>query len=274
MIKNLPTFFMPELVATFIYCFYTQMTDSAYGGYLCPLNTGLLVYIIIVFNHTAAVVHFNPAVTAAFYVAKKISLSDVFYYFGAQLVGGLLGSGVAYLCYFMNAQITAEGQVVGFLNNAVDLAAHGNSSYQAIVSLYALDVKLPTADNPFAPHSTIILLSETITTGLLCLLATIAVYNPKTWKDGTGAFCIGLSVFVGITAGAKVGAGCLNPIRSDMPWGFFNWEKLMQNWTFNVGPMLGGIVAGLVYNVMYDEDLCEAVEKKDATDEELQELKK
>lgn len=56
MTVNLPKYFIPEVVATFIYCFFTQSWQPEFG-FLGPFMTGLSVYLIIVVNHTMAIVH-------------------------------------------------------------------------------------------------------------------------------------------------------------------------------------------------------------------------
>lgn len=244
MTVNLPKYFIPEVVATFIYCFFTQSWQPEFG-FLGPFMTGLSVYLIIVVNHTMAIVHFNPAVTVAFLVAKKIKTKDFWWYLLAQILGGLLGSAA---CYFLTYYSLETQLVATQSNNITNIQLSSDLNAAHIISTYALDVN-PNNHNPL-----IILISETITTGVLCLLATLACYNPKTFKDVTAPICIGVSVFLGISAGIRVGAGCLNPIRSSMPW-FCWYEKVLQNWTYNVGPMLGGIFSGVVYNFIYDEKL-------------------
>ena len=56
---------------------------------------------------------------------------------------------------------------------------------------------------------------------------------------------------LGIASGATNGGGCLNPIRSNMPWFY---EKFGDNWEFNIGPTVGALVSGYIYHIWYDED--------------------
>lgn len=222
-----PKFFYSEIIATFVYCFYTQLFNvpenvSIWG----PFCTGLLVYIIIITTHTMAIVHFNPAVTVAFQLSNKITLVESGWYYLAQFVGGYLGSLTATCC----------------------LVGSGSDSAAALAKM-TLNVN-PDAATPM------VFTSEIITTSILCLIATQACYNGKTWKDQTAPFAIGLSVFVGIVAGSGIQAGCLNPVRSMAPYAAHpgQWFQMVwDNLAFIAGPLLGGVLSALLYRVFYDE---------------------
>ena len=230
------------------------------ASFLGPFATGLLVYLIIIVFHASAIVHFNPAITLAFLGSKKISVIEGLYYFLAQLLGGLSGSGFCFLTIYLSVQSGAESGLNLDDSQLNRLKSGQNQNitfnfYQEIVESYALDVKTSGNQNSNTNFSWLaILISETITTSVLCLLATLCCYNPKTFTDQTGPLCIGISVFLGIIAGTKIGAGCLNPIRSDMPW-FMDFKKIYQNWTFNVGPCLGAGVSCCLFNFWFDESI-------------------
>lgn len=54
-----------------------------------PIVWGFMVFIMIILMGHVSGAHFNPAVTAAFALAKRIPLELMFLYWSSQLVGGL-----------------------------------------------------------------------------------------------------------------------------------------------------------------------------------------
>ena len=239
-----PAFFLPEILATMGYIFYTCMCPD-FGPYLGGLNTGMTVYMLVVLNHTIAPVHFNPALSICFLVTGKLKKLELCWYLLAQLIGGLMGSGFTYLIYWLSYN---DGfLVVPNLETNANASISSTEIFHEIVATYALDT--PKNANWIA-----VLLSEIWTSSMMCLLAAMTIYNRNTWAESTGILSIGVIVWMGIIAGQKVGAGCLNPIRSDMPWMFFNFEKLRQNWTYNVGPAVGGVLGAFFYGILYCED--------------------
>jgi len=256
MIKSPPRFFLPELLATFFYTYYTQ-TIALHGWdlFFGAFSTGFVVYCLIVINNTSAVVHFNPAVTVAFWIAKNgINYIEMFWYFGAQLVGGLLGTMFTYTITAADPKYTNFTEIAG----TYKLDQRTGDEYQTWQYILA------------------ILSTEIVGTFVLCLAATVCVYN-KMFKDPSGAMMIGMTVFLGISAGGSLGAGCLNPLRSAMPWMLMP-SKIMQNWVFMIGPMLGGALAGVFFNIHFfgfcaEKSECEKSEcEKSHDDEEKQDL--
>ena len=134
--------------------------------------------------HPICVVHFNPAITIACFCCRKIGWKETILYFLSQTIGGALGALFLWL---------ASSAVV-------------NYSHVAIVPSYALDV-------PEKANIASFLLSEAITSLGMCLTTLMVLYETS-FKDKTGVLHIGMSVFLGIAAGSRIGAGCLNPLRS------------------------------------------------------------
>lgn len=232
---NLPNFFYVEILATFFYIFLTHTQFPGVENIMFyAASTGLTVYLLIVLTHVKGVAHFNPAITLGIYFSGRMSFRLVIWYLLAQMIGGFTAS----FCVFE----------MGKANLAADLFRAGNETAilpADVISSYALDV------NHQANSWISILFGEIINSIHMCLIATIAIYNKKTFSDQTGALACGLSVALGIASSATTGGGCLNPIRSIMPW--FGC-KIMENWQFVFGPMIGAILSGPIFCVFYDED--------------------
>lgn len=53
-----------------------------------PLAWGGMVFIMIILMGHVSGAHFNPAVTAAFALAKRIPIDVMFFYWSGQMIGG------------------------------------------------------------------------------------------------------------------------------------------------------------------------------------------
>ena len=236
----IPKLFVYELFASFCYCCWTFFQPNPWGELLSwypAFTTGITVYVIIVMNNTTEVVHFNPAITLSFFVSGELGLLKSLWYILAQCIGGILAG------LFTWITIGVQEQPSQTLSKS--LSTDENGILSSVVKLYALDV----------PESLKVLpglMSETVFSGFMCVAALAAVYN-KTFNDGTGALMVGLNVFLGIGAGTKIGAGCLNPLRSAAPW-LLHPVHVYRNWIFMVGPLIGAVLAGILYRLMFKEE--------------------
>lgn len=55
-----------------------------------PLAWGLMVFLMIIAVGHISGAHFNPAVTLAFAVAKRIPASQIWFYWTSQIIGGVI----------------------------------------------------------------------------------------------------------------------------------------------------------------------------------------
>lgn len=179
------------------------------------LAIALAVY---AFGNTSGA-HLNPAVTVALAAVRRFPWSEVPAYVGAQLAGGLLGAALI---------------VAAFGGDAVDLGigqtsiATGTSYAQAIAA-------------------------EAIGTFLL-LTAIMALAVDRRAPGGWAGFMIGLSVAAAILVIGPLTGGSLNPARTFGPLligtiggGPTFWGDLPA---YVVGPLLGGVLAAVAYDVV------------------------
>ena len=59
---------------------------------------GLVVTGLVYVFQKVSGAHFNPAVSLAMCIIKKITLKEFFYYFGAQFIGSMIGSALVAFC--------------------------------------------------------------------------------------------------------------------------------------------------------------------------------
>lgn len=166
--------------------------------------------------------HFNPAVSFGFAVAGRMNWLLMLGYWVAQLLGGIVGA--ALVLYFYGTD-TGVGASVGSLTNTDAWAA---VLLEAILTFILVTTVLFVTRNP--------------------MLAVIS------------GLAIGLVLtFAYLAAGPLTGAS-MNPARSLGPAIFSN--NMGSYWIYVVGPLLGALVAALVYKLFtIDWNCCDAVDE-------------
>ncbi|XP_028566442.1 aquaporin-5-like [Podarcis muralis] len=170
--------------------------------------------------------HINPAVTVALLVAQKISVVRSVAYVVAQMLGAIAGAGVIH-------QLT-PADIRGTL--AVN-ALHNNTGAGQAVAV------------------------ELILTFLLVLCVFASTDSRRTDVVGSPALSIGLSVTVGHFLGIYFTGCSMNPARSFGPAVIM--ANFQDHWIFWVGPLAGGIVASLIYNIILAPDTRSLSERLD-----------
>jgi MIP family channel proteins len=153
--------------------------------------------------------HLNPAVTAAFLFTGKINPLLAVLYMGSQVLGGLSGASL-------------------LKNIAPD---HGGS---LSVTQVHPDVTLAQAFGV-----------EAIITFVLVMTIFSCVDSKRKDLGGSFPLQIGIAVVCGGLFGGHFTGGSMNPARSFGPAAITgNWK---DHWVYWVGPMTGGILAGMIY---------------------------
>jgi aquaporin Z len=156
--------------------------------------------------------HYNPAVTIAMFVTRRIDLPKAIAYILAQLAGALAAAGVLTLT-FRDLE-----------RNAVNLGVP------------AVGANL-TAGNAFV--------MEMVLTFFLVLVIFGTAVDTRTPKVISG-LCIGLTITMDILAGGAVSGAAMNPAR------WFGPAIVQQEWSdlwiWWAGPIIGAVVAAVLYN--------------------------
>ncbi|XP_057713503.1 aquaporin-4 [Corythoichthys intestinalis] len=161
--------------------------------------------------------HINPAVTAAMLVTKKVSVVKGLLYIVAQMVGAIAGSGFMYL-------VTPTGRrgALGVCKVQGDLTVGHGLLVELLLTLQLVFTIFATCD------------------------------AKRTDLSGSASLAIGLSVTIGHLFGIPYTGASMNPARSFGPavvTGNFD-----QHWVYWVGPVLGAVVAGLLYEFLFCPD--------------------
>ena len=210
-----------EFLGTFYLCFAgiaailssTPAVGSGAGIVGIALAHGLALSVAVNVFGGISGAHFNPAVTAGFFVTGRLPASRVAPYVVAQLLGATAAAAACRALFPIEAVAQAQ-----------------------------LGIPLP------APWATtgVVLAAEFVMTFLLMT----SIFGTAVDGRGTvvkiGGFGIGLTVAFDILAGGAVTGASMNPARSFGPAAVLNvWS---WHWAYWVAPIAGACTAALIYD--------------------------
>lgn len=223
--RSLVAEFIGTFALIFIGCGSVVMAGNALGS--AP-NAGL-VAVALAFGLTFAVIvsaigpvsggHINPAVTAGLWITGQIDTIKAATYWVAQLLGAVV------------AALALQLIMPSALNEAVKLGT-------------------PEVNTGAGMGVGAAVVLEAILTFFLVFVVYGTAVNPTGAFDKLAGFSIGLVVTFGMLAGGPMTGGAMNPARWFGP--ALVSGTWTDSWVYVVGPLAGGIVAGLVGQVVFD----------------------
>lgn len=95
--------YLYEFIGTFFLTLTIGMSvlGANNAGALAPLAIGSILAVFVYAGGHISGAHYNPAVSLAVYIRGKLSSQDLFFYWGAQILAGLVGG--ALTLYFKGA---------------------------------------------------------------------------------------------------------------------------------------------------------------------------
>lgn len=168
--------------------------------------------------------HLNPAISVGLAVGKRFAWSEVIPYIVAQVLGGILASAVLYVIASGKDGFSLSG---GFAANGY--GAHSPGGYSMLAGFVA----------------------EVVLTCLFVLV--IHGATDKRAPAGFAGIAIGLMLTLTNLVGIPVTNASINPARSTGPAIFVGGWAVEQLWLFWVAPIIGGIIAGLIYSGLFEE---------------------
>ena len=227
--SDLPKKCVAEALGTFMLCFIGAgaiVTDAAFGGIglvAIAVAHGLALSIAVSATMNVSGGYINPAVTVVMLVTGRINGSGAAAYIVSQLAGATI-AGVAVLLIFN-----------GVPGGADAVAATGLGT---------------PAPGPGVSAATA-LGTEIVLTALLVFAIFGTAVDRRAPK--IGGFGIGLTIAANILMGGPISGASMNPARTFGP-GLVGgvWSA---HWVYWVGPIVGALVAGLLYHhvVLADE---------------------
>ena len=216
--------YLAEFIGTFVLVFVACGTactvgcDAASGaGYaITALAFGLVIVAMAYSIGNVSGCHINPAVSIAMLVSKKMSLCDFLGYGIAQFLGAIAGAGVLKYIFSVGEAVDKTG---GLGSNA----------------LFQGDI-----------------LASVIIEVLLTFIFVIAILGvtSKTENGSVAGLVIGGALTLVHLIGIGLTGTSVNPARSFGPALLAGGEALSNVWVFIVAPLVGGVLAALVYKFL------------------------
>jgi len=219
--------YLAELIGTFLLVFFIcsvvilflatgQQPQFGTDFAVIGLVHAFLLFGLIVMFGVASGGHFNPAVTLAATVIKRISPVDAVIYMLAQLSGGVLGALLA------KGLLLDEGRATHY--GAATVSPLLGSNFRGSIV-------------------------EAIGTFCLVLVILAAVYSKKSVKDWA-PLAIGTTLGFIVMVGGPLTGGSFNPARWFGPALVGNeWGGV---WPYLAGPIVGSLLAAIVYRLVLE----------------------
>ena len=225
--------FISELVGTMLLVFFGCGTAVAVNTYLntalgvsipwslliVSLAFGLiLVALISVFGKISGC-HVNPAVSIACVINKRLSIFDCVYYVVAQIVGGIAGAGLIAMIF---GNTTSLGANFFEATTSISLGSMVTAQIALIVEI------------------------------ILTFTFVLTVLSATKKENCNSGLIIGLALTLVHLMGMVFTGTSVNPARSIGPALLTGEQAIAQLWVFIVGPLVGGVLAGLFNRIVLE----------------------
>lgn len=163
--------------------------------------------------------HLNPAVSFGLWSGGRFSITELAPYIGSQVAGGIAGAAVLYI--IASGQAGFDATAGGFASNGY--AAHSPGGYSLIAAL----------------------VTEIVMTFMFLMI--ILGATDKRAPQGFAPIAIGLGLTLIHLISIPVTNTSVNPARSTGVAIFQGGWALSQLWLFWIAPIVGAVLAGVVY---------------------------
>jgi aquaporin Z len=224
--------FLGTFTLVFIGCGTAVIAGSVVGGTLgIAFAFGLTVLAMVYAIGPISGCHINPAISIGMLVAGKMKGKDALMYIIAQCLGAIVGAGILWAI--------ANGIHGGYSLSGNKLGVNGyGAHYGGGYSLAAC------------------FLVEVVLTAIF--LFVIFGSTSKGAPKGFAGLSIGLSLVFIHLVGIPMTGTSVNPARSLGPAIFVRGDAISHVWLFLVAPVLGAIVAALIWKLFFDSGTEEA----------------
>lgn len=209
-----------------------ELVRDSFGPLGIALAHGLALAVAIAAVMKISGGHANPAVSIAYFVARRLSLRDLLGYIGSQLLGGLAAAFLVKRIFVASA-VNAVG--VGVPALGPDVGTFQGALIEVMLTFFLVFVIWGVAVDSRGPAS-------------------------------LAPFAIGLTVTFDMLVGGPFTGAAMNPARWLGPavasGQFANWGVWLA------GPILGALLASLVYETFFLEEVVAAPIDFDEDDEE------
>lgn len=223
--------YIAELIGTMVLVLFGCGSAAIAGAMLGTLGIALAFGLSIV--AMAYVIgdisgcHINPAVSIGMWIDGRMETNDLIMYIVFQCIGAIIG--IALLAVIINSAPSLGGYA------ATGLGQNGFGSASSV----GLDVVGA-------------ILVEIILT--FVFVFTVLGVTKKAENSAVAGIVIGLTLAFVHIMGIPLTGTSVNPARSLAPALFLGGQALQQVWVFILAPIVGAVIAGLLYKGLISED--------------------
>jgi len=219
--------YLAELIGTFVLVFFgcgaAVIAGTSLGVLGIAAAFGLAVLVMVYAIGPVSGCHINPAITVAMFVNGKIPSRDALLYIVVQCIGAIIAA--ALLLAVASGLPSYSLAVNGLGQNGYGIASPGG--YSMVSGL----------------------LAEIILT--FVFLMVIFGATSKAAPAGFAGIAIGLSLTLVHIVGIMITGTSVNPARSLGPALLVGGTALAQLWMFIIAPLIGAILAALVWKHLF-----------------------
>jgi aquaporin Z len=212
-----------ELVGTFVLvligCGIAVIAGKFIGFLGISLAFGLAVLAMVYAIGSISGCHINPAITVAMLVAGKIKWKDAIGYIVFQCIGAIIAAAILWAI------------------------AVGKADYSLVTN--GLGQNGFGAQSPAGYSMIACFIAEVVLT--LIFLLVVFGSTSKDAPKGFAGVAIGLALAFIHMVGIPITGTSVNPARSLGPAVFVGGEAIGQLWLFWVAPLIGGILAAIIW---------------------------
>ncbi|MDO5831701.1 MIP family channel protein [Methanobrevibacter sp.] len=224
--------YVSELIGTMVLvlfgCGSAAIAGSMLGTVGIALAFGLSIVAMAYVIGDISGCHINPAVSIGMWIDGRLETKDLLMYIVFQCIGAIIG--IALLAVIINSAPSLGGYM------ATGLGQNGFGSASSV----GLDVVGA-------------ILVEIILT--FVFVFTVLGVTKKVENGAVAGIVIGLTLAFVHIMGIPLTGTSVNPARSLAPALFLGGQALQQVWVFILAPIVGAVIAGLLYKGLTSEDI-------------------
>lgn len=223
--------YISELIGTMVLvlfgCGSAAIAGTVLGNLGIALAFGLSIVAMAYVIGDISGCHVNPAVSIAMWIDGRLESKDLVMYILFQCIGAIIG--ISILAVIINS----APSLGGYMATGLGQNGFGDASSVGINVIGAIIV-------------------EIILT--FVFVFTVLGVTKKAENAAVAGIVIGLTLAFVHILGIPLTGTSVNPARSLAPALFVGGEALQQVWVFILAPVIGAIIAGLLYKGLTAED--------------------
>lgn len=223
--------YVAELIGTMVLvlfgCGSAAIAGQVLGTLGIALAFGLSIVAMAYVIGDISGCHINPAVSIGMWIDGRLDAKDLVAYIIFQCIGAIIG--IALLAVIINS----APSLGGYLATGLGQNGFGSASSVGLDVIGAIIV-------------------EIILT--FVFVFTVLGVTKKVENGAVAGIVIGLTLAFVHIMGIPLTGTSVNPARSLAPALFIGGQALEQVWVFILAPIVGAIIAGLIYKGLTEED--------------------